>query len=218
MHRTRDDSAHAGNEPRVVAHGDDAGRSANDVHHVASSRARAHRIPMRVESADRDGNARAQPEFARPLWHKVSGDFVARRVAAIEFRANTGQQWIDRDQKILRRQPAERRAPHPFVAHGANRALHFCGIADPAENRRDHVAMFERGRKTRAFFGIVAQPMQQLRKSPLRGINSAAPVDGLEFFAARGLGDQRRFAPGAVVAPQVILIEGLKFFADRNHA
>ena len=49
--------------------------------------------------------------------------------------------------------------------------------------------MLEGGGKIVAFVGIVAQPVQQLRESPLRGIDSAAPLNGFEFLPVSGLCD-----------------------------
>src|ERR1700736_122045 len=195
MYRARHDAADAGDQTRVVAHSNDTGGGAHDVYNIARARAGPDSVPMRVEGSDRNGNASAKPKFVGPLRPKMSGYFVARVVAPVQFRANTRQQRIDRYQKIFRRQPAERRVPHPLVTHGANRALHFCGIADSAKNCGGHVAMLESCREARSFFRIVAQPMQQLRKAPFGRITSATPIDRFEFLAAGGFSNERGFTP-----------------------
>ena len=104
MHGAGHNAAHAGNEARVVAHCDDASRGADNVHNVARTRTRAHRIPMRIERAHRDRNASAKPEFLGPLWRKLSRELVARRVLPLQLRANTFKQRINFYQKVFRRQ------------------------------------------------------------------------------------------------------------------
>ena len=62
-----------------------------------------------------------------------------------------------------------------------------------------------------AQFGVVAEPVQQLRPAPLGGVDAAAPVDAFEAGAAvagvGGGGDLGGFAGGAVVAPEVVVAE-----------
>ena len=103
------------------------------------------------------------------------------------------------------------------MAHGADAALYFFRIGDAAQRGRHHVAVLEGGNEFRSLAGIVAQPVQQLGKSPLRRIHAAAPLDRFQPFAVSGFGDLRRLALGAMVAPQVVLAERLHVFADRNH-
>jgi hypothetical protein len=71
--------------------------------------------------------------------------------------------------------------------------------------------MFERARKSRALFRIVPQPVQQLRESPFRRIHSTAPLNGLELLAVRTFGNFLRFLLGAVIAPQVVVIQRFHF-------
>src|SRR5216684_7114190 len=78
--------------------------------------------------------------------------------------------------------------------------------------------MLERGGETPALVWIVPQPVEQLGKAPFGGIGSTTPIDRLQFLAAGGFGDQRGFAPGAMVAPQIIFIEGLKVCVYGNDA
>ena len=58
--RAGDDAADAGNQRLLVAEADDAGRGADDVDHVAEADVGADRVPMRVEGADGNRNARGQ--------------------------------------------------------------------------------------------------------------------------------------------------------------
>ena len=77
--------------------------------------------------------------------------------------------------------------------------------------------MFEGGHKLRSLVGVVPKPVQQFGKSPLRRVNSAAPLDGLQAFPVSHVRDFGSLALGSVVAPQVILAERPKIFSDRNH-
>src|SRR5215469_6920069 len=74
MHRTWNDAANARDEARIVAHGDNAGGSADDIDHVAGPHASADRVPMRVEGSDGDRDARAQAELFRPARIQDSGE------------------------------------------------------------------------------------------------------------------------------------------------
>ena len=105
-------------------------------------------------------------------------------VAAGDLVAHAGEQRVDGGEELLGRQSAPLRVPHPLVAHGADAARDLVGIGDAAQSGRDHVAVFERGDELRAQLGIVAEPVQQLRPSPLGGVDAAAPVDPLEAGAA----------------------------------
>ena len=106
--------------------------------------ARADRVPMRVEGAHRNRDAGLQSQLFRPMSRELPSNLIGSRVLAIQFFANAGEQRIDLDQELLRRQAAERRIPHPLVAHRADAALHFLRIGDAAQRRGDHVAVFER--------------------------------------------------------------------------
>jgi len=68
----------------------------------------------------------------------------------------TGQKRIDRGEEVLRGQAPQRLVPHPLVAHGADGARHLRGILDPAEHRRYHIAVLERGNQAAALVGIVS--------------------------------------------------------------
>ena len=78
--------------------------------------------------------------------------------------------------------------------------------------------MFERRRQLVALFRVVPQPVQQLGESPLVRINAAAPLDRFEIFAVGKLGNLLRLTLGAMVAPEVVVIERLQCRIDRNHA
>src|SRR6266849_1861664 len=78
--------------------------------------------------------------------------------------------------------------------------------------------MLKGGSETLALGWIIAQPVEQLGKAPLGGIRSATPIDRLKVLAAGGFGDQRGFAPRAMVAPQIIFIERLKVCVCGNDA
>ena len=92
-------------------------------------------------------------------------------------------------------------------------------IVDAAQRGRHHVAVFERGGEAVALVGIVAQPVQQFREAPLGGVDAAAPVDGVQLSAARAAAViSRGFFPGAMIAPEVIIVERLQAFVHGNDA
>ena len=186
---------------------------------TTSPSARPRRSRPSARRTRRPGSGfRPQPELFRPLRREKSGDLVGGFVVAIELFAHPRQQRIDLDQKGFGRQAAEGAVPQPFVAHRADAAFRRARVGDAAQRRRDHVAMLERARELSSLVGIVPQPMQQLRESPFGGIHAAAPVDRREAFPMRDLGDLRRLALGAVVAPKVIIVERAHRRIDRHHA
>ena len=77
--------------------------------------------------------------------------------------------------------------------------------------------MLKGGNKLRAFFRIVAQPVQQLREAPFGRIHSAAPLNRRKLFAMRRFRDLRGFSFGTVIAPKIIFVERLKIFPNGNH-
>ncbi len=218
VHRAGNDAAQARHARGLVADGDDAGRGADHVDHVAEADAGADRVPVRVEGADRDRDAGAQPHPFGPRRRQAAGQRVGGRVAARDLVPHAGKQRVHRREEALWRQAAERRAPHPLVAHRADAARHLRGIGDPAERGRHHVAVLERGDDAVALVGVVAQPVQQLRESPLRRVGVAAPVDRLEAGLVRLARDLGGFAPAAVVAPEVVVVERHEALADRHDA
>jgi hypothetical protein len=97
--------------------------------------------------------------------------------------------------------------PHPLVAHGADAARRLARIGDAAQHRGHHVAMLQRRDHLRALAGIVPQPVQQLRESPLGRVHAAAPFERFQFPGAPGRGDLGGFALGAMVAPQIVIVQ-----------
>ncbi len=69
-----------------------------------------------------------------------------------------------------------------------------------------------------ALVGIVAQPVEQLGESPLVRVDAAAPLDAFEAELMSLAGDLFGFSEGAVVAPEVVVVERLKVLADGNDA
>src|SRR5207253_2779497 len=105
-----------------------------------------------------------------------------------------------------------------LVGHGADGAGDFVDIADAAEGSGGHIAMFEGSGEAGAEVGIIAEPMQKLRESPFGGIDTAAPIDGGQLGAMRSLSNLGGLAPGAVVAPEVVIAEGLQMLVDGDDA
>ena len=104
------------------------------------------------------------------------------------------------------------------MSHGADAARDLGGVGDAAEDGGNHVAMFERGGEAGAFFGVVAEPVEQLGPSPLRRVDATAPIDGWELLRARSGCDFGSFAPGAMVAPEVVVVNGLELRVYRDDA
>ena len=78
--------------------------------------------------------------------------------------------------------------------------------------------MLKRGHKLAALLRVVTQPVQQLGKSPLVGVHPPAPLDPLKTHRVSLGGNLLGLGKGAMVAPQVILIQRLQPLAHRNHA
>src|SRR5262249_46660605 len=82
---------------------------------------------------------------------------------------------------------------------------------------RYHVAMLERGGHAMALAGVVAQPVEQLGKPPLGRVNAATPADGFQAGGARGGSDFAGLLPRPVVAPEIVIVDGLQIFVHRNY-
>ncbi len=65
-----------------------------------------------------------------------------------------------------------------------------------------------------ALTGVVAEPVEELGEAPLVGVDAAAPVDGLEVLGVGEGGDLGGFVLGAVVAPEVVVVERLHVLVD----
>ena len=145
------------------------------------------------------------------IWSEVC-------VAAGQFLAHAGEQRIDGGQKSSGGKPPRRGVPHPLVAHGADAARNVGGIVDAAERRRHHVAMLQRGGEAARLSGLWRSQWSSFGESPFGGVDAAAPVDGFEPLAVRGGGDLGGFFPGAMVAPEIVIVERLQVRVDRNDA
>src|SRR5204862_1458852 len=172
-----DNTAYSGNQTHGGSNPDNAGGGSDDVHDVFAAATRADGVPMRVERADRNGNTRLQTELLRPVRRKPACEVIRSGEFTVDFFAHSSEEWIYLDEKILRRQAAERSAAHPFVPHGADAALHLLGVGDAAKRCADHVAMFKRRDEFSDIRGIVAKPVKEFRESTFRGIHAARPVD-----------------------------------------
>ena len=96
--------------------------------------------------------------------------------------------------------------------------LTLAGIGDAAERGGHHVAVLEGGGELGALIGVVAQPVEQLGEAPFVGVDAAAPVDGFEAVVVGGRGDLLGFGFGAMVAPEVVVVERLQVCVDRDDA
>src|SRR5262249_13636075 len=101
-----------------------------------------------------------------------------------------------------------------FMAHGTDAALGSTRVRDAAKRRGDHVAMLEGRGKVGALFRVVSQPVQQLGEAPFRRIDAATPVNCGKPFAMGGFGDFRGFGFGAMIAPEIVVVERPQTFVD----
>ena len=99
---------------------DNTGRRADHVHHIADAYARTNRVPMRVKSAYRNGNSRAQSELGGPDRRKHASQNVAGRISSVQVCPDALKQRIHGSQKLFGWQATERGIPHPLMAHRAN--------------------------------------------------------------------------------------------------
>ena len=158
-----------------------------------------------------------RPSFSAQCGERRPGDLVGSRVFAVEFFANAGEQRIDLGQELF---AAAGRRVSAFHIHlwpmAQTLRFAFRGSVMP----QSVAATMSQCSKAETNFarcvGVVAQPVQQLGKSPLGGIDAAAPLDGFELFAVRGFGDLGGFAFGAVVAPEIVVVERLQILVDGN--
>jgi hypothetical protein len=60
--------------------------------------------------------------------------------------------------------------------------------------------------------------MEDFRKAPLGGVYSSTPPDGFKVDAIRRFCDERCFTPSAMIAPEIVIVEGLEALADRDNA
>src|SRR5271170_1538981 len=202
------DTAHSGNEIDGRGDADDAGGSADDVDHVICTAACTDGVPVRVEGTDGNGNTGFESQLFGPMRGEMACDVIGGDVFALEFCADTFEERINFYEKFFGRKPAEVGVPEPLVTHGADATFYLTGIGDAAESSGGHVAMLEGRDKFFAFVWIMTEPMQKFGEAPFGGVDAAAPLDGLKIFAVCSVCDFRGFVFRAVIAPEVVLIEG----------
>src|SRR5579862_1334548 len=161
MNTPRHDAANSRNQIYGGSYANDTSRSADDVDHIFAAAAGADRVPMRIESANRNRNAGRQPEMFRPARREFSRSGIGPSINTIQLGANTGKKRVNFHQELFRGQSAERSVPHPLVAHGANTAFDGARVSKTAESRGDHVAVLKGRCEGTAFRRVVAQPVQQ---------------------------------------------------------
>src|SRR5882757_4972052 len=123
MHTAFHDATDSGNQLRLFHVGDDAGRGADYIHDIALLRSCSDGIPVGIEGADWNGNSRAQAQLFCPDRREIAGNLIGCSIFPIQLCANASQQWVNLSEEALWREAAERRIPHPLVAHGADAAL-----------------------------------------------------------------------------------------------
>src|ERR1035438_1279709 len=102
------------------------------------------------------------------------------------------------------------------MAHRADTTFELRNVFDAAESGCHHVAMFEGCDHVGTLVRIVAQPMEQLGKSPLMGINAATPVDRFES-GGMGFGcNLLSFSKRAMIAPEIVFVQRFKALTHRN--
>jgi hypothetical protein len=206
------DAADAGDQAGIPGDGHDAGGGADDIDDVTFADVGADGVPMGVEGAGGDRDAGAEAKFRGPFGAEVAGDGVGPAVLAVQFVANAGEEGIDAGEEFLGGEAAEGVVPHPFVAHGADAAGGEGRVGDAAEGGGDQVAVFEGGGHPGALVRVMAEPVEEFGEAPFGGIDAATPGEGFEAGGAAVGGDFGGFAVGAVVAPEVIVADGLEVF------
>ncbi len=134
-----------------------------------SAHARADGVPVRIERADRNRNARravpASPPTPATGVRRSGRRSRSGRPACRERRPAAGRRWPGTPPAGS---PPNAGVPHPFVAHGADAARHLRGIGDAAQHRRHHVAMFQRGGHARALVRDCGAASAAAWRSPTR--------------------------------------------------
>ena len=162
-----------------------------------------------------------RPSFPAHSGDERAGDLVrCARSGRASFARTPAKQRIDGCQEILR--TASRRAPafHIHLWPIAQTLRGSCvRIGDAAQHGRDHVAMLQRrdecGRACRDCAAASAAAWRIPTRTSRRRRTSRWPASPCRM---RRLGDLRRFLPGAVIAPEIVVVERLESFADRNDA
>ena len=218
MNRARHDAADAWNQIRLFADRHDACGGADHVDDIAEPYSGADGIPVRIDSANRDWDTRRQSQSFGPYRAQPARYLIRRCIAPAYPRWDSSQQRVNRFEKFILRETAERSVPHPFMTHGANAARNCRRFRDTAQCGRHHVAMLERRDEPAALVWMIPQPVEHLRKAPLGGIDAAAPINRFEICAVGLRSNLRRFLPGPVVAPKIVIVERSKTVANWHHA
>ena len=211
------DTGYSGNQPCRVRKRHHTGGCADDIDHVPHAAAGADGVPMRIQRADGNRNSAADSEPLRPLVAESAGDDIRRRVAPAQALANSAKQRVHGAQEFLGREAAKIPVPHPLVPHCADRSGRLRGIVHAAKHRHQQITVLKGGMKATSQRGIGSQPMQHLCETPFRGIGSAAPIDCGQALRARPRRHVGRFAPGAVITPEVAVAEDVELRVDGKH-
>ncbi len=202
-----------------MGHGDDARRRAHYVDHVPFPASGAQRVPVSIEGAHGNWNPGRQPHLRCPCFAQSAVDVVGGQVLSADLLPYALQQRIDGYQKVLRRKASPLRVPHPLVSHGADTALQLCRSADTGQCRGNHIAMFQRSGESGALRILgMPQPVQQLGPAPFMGVDATAPVNRFQFPLMSLRGDLLGLAMGAMIAPQVIVVQRLQRVVHHHHA
>ena len=213
-----DDAADSGDELGFFRHGDDAGGGADYVDDVAFAAACADGVPVGVEGSYGDRDAGLEAHLFRPFGGEMARDVIAGEVFSAEFFTDAVKKRVELREEGLRGKTIPLGVPHPFVAHGADAAADFGGVGYAGQGGGDHVAVLEGGGEAVSFIGVVAEPVEELGEAPLVRVDAAAPLDGFEAFGVGEFGDLAGFVVGAVIAPEIVVVDGLKGGVDGNDA
>src|SRR3974377_614604 len=104
------------------------------------------------------------------------------------------------------------------MSHAADATNDLAMLGQSAQCSGNHIAVLERCLELLASLRVVAQPVEQLGETPLRGIDAAVPSDGLYPLAMRQCRDLFRLRLCTVVAPEILLIRRPQPLADRDPA
>ena len=199
----------------------DAGGGAHHVDHVAHAARRRRSRP----SARRTRPPGIGMPARRPSFPAHSGGKPARRsrslvaYAARQFRRARPPAAGPPPSGTPPAAGRPARVPHPLVAHGADAARHAGRVGDAAQRGRHHVAMLQRGGQCGRASRDCAAASAAAWRSPTRRSRRRRTTRSLRARDARAVAViSRRLLPGAVVAPEVVVVERLEVRVHRDHA
>ena len=203
--RTVDDPAHARDvsQVTVVLHHHHVTRArAQDLDERAFPDARADAARVRVERADRDGNAGRQAELLRPFRRETARQPVRRNRLLVQTSAQIGQLRVERGQELPVRQAAPLLAVHRFVPGRAYAAHNPLRPPVTGKHRRHPVAALDKAVGRAKHVGRDVAAVQEFAPEPFRRVRTAALRKIPRPHIAGKFGNPGRLRVAGMVLPQ----------------